>query len=203
LGKFESQVFKSLIWDDSYNGDYIKFEKQTTKNKIFKILEENYELMTAKIKTDDSNKLNFVLVPDSNNYGNIYDKGLILKSYIKANYPIDLDSSNYVKINDEKQDRFGYTKFDSLIAGPINYVFNSQELEMEFDSELKIIFPTCNHSLINNLLYCLGITLGNDEYGSCGEHKNKETYDGEWETFTIKDTNNQTILTYSYSAAGC
>jgi hypothetical protein len=203
LGKFESQVFKSLIWDDSYNGDYIKFEKQNTKNKIFKILEENYELMTAKIKTDDSNKLNFVLVPDSNNYGNIYDKGLILKSYIKANYPIDLDSSNYIKINDEKQDRFGYTKFDSLIAGPIKYVFNSEKLEMEFDSELKIIFPTCNHSLINNLLYCLGITLGNDEYGSCGEHKNKETYDGEWETFTIKDTNNQTILTYSYSAAGC
>ena len=38
LGKFESQVFKSLIWDDSYNGDYIKFEKQTTKNKLFKIL---------------------------------------------------------------------------------------------------------------------------------------------------------------------
>ena len=33
-------------------------------------------------------------------------------------------------------------KFDSIIAGPINYVFNSEELEMEFDSELKIIFPT-------------------------------------------------------------
>ena len=203
LGKLESQVYKSLIWDDSYNGDYIKFEKQTNKNKIFKILEENYELMTAKIKTDDSNKLNFVLVPDSNNYGNNYNKGNILKSYIKVNYPVKLDSSHEIKINDKKQNRFGYTKFDSIIAGPINYVFNSEELEMEFDSELKIIFPTCNHSLINNLLYCLGITVGNDEYGSCGEHKNKETYDGEWETLTIKDTNNQTILTYSYSAAGC
>ena len=57
--------------------------------------------------------------------------------------------------------------------------------------------------LINNLLYCLGINIVDDEYGSCGEHKNKETYYGEWETLTLKDTNNQTILTYSLSAAGC
>ena len=74
---------------------------------------------------------------------------------------------------------------------------------MEFDSEIKIIFPKCNHNLINNLLYCLGITVGDDEYGSCGEHKNKETYSGEWENLTIKDTINQTILTYSLRAAGC
>ena len=76
---------------------------------------------------------------------------------------------------------------------------------MEFDSDIKIIFPICNHSLINKLIYCLGITIGEgeDEYGSCGEHKNKETYYGEWETLSIKDTNNQTILTYSYGGAGC
>jgi hypothetical protein len=204
LGKFESQVFKSLIWDDSYNGDYIKFEKQTTKNKIFKILEENYELMTAKIKTDDSNKLNFVLVPDSNKYRDKYNKiEKILKSYLKANYPVELDSSNEININDEQLGRFGYIKFDSIIAGPINYVFNSQELEMEFDSEIKIIFPKCNHNLINNLLYCLDITVGDDEYGTCGKHENKETYNGEWENLIIKDTNNQTVLIYSYSAAGC
>lgn len=205
LGKMGSQVYKSLFWDSSYNGDYIKFEKQTTKNRLFKSLQENYQLLTSYNNSNDSIKLNFALVPDSSNYGNTYDKGLILKSYLKANYPIELDSSNYVKINDEKQHRYGYIKFDSIIAGPINYVFNSEELEMEFGSEIKIIFPICNHSLINKLIYCLGITIGEgeDEYGSCGEHKNKETYYGEWETLSIKDTNNQTILTYSYGGAGC
>ncbi|MDC0520613.1 hypothetical protein OAN44_00630 [Flavobacteriales bacterium] len=203
LGKLEYQVYKSLFWDSSYNGDYLKFEKQTTKKKIFKILEENYDLMITNIKSEDSNKLNFALVPDSNKYGDNYNKGKILKSYLKANYPLKLDSSNEIKINNEKQDRFGYIKFDSIIAGPINYVFNSEESEMEFDSEIKIIFPMCNHISINNLLYCLGITVGDDEYGSCGEHKNKETYSGEWEKLTIKDTNNQTVLIYSYSAAGC
>ena len=204
LGKEDSQVYKSLIWEKAYKGSYSSFEKQTTKNKLFKTLEENYQLLKSHNNLDDSSKFNFALVPDSNKYGDKYNKiEKILKSYLKANYPVELDSSKEININDEQQGRFGYIKFDSIIAGPINYVFNSQELEMEFDSELKIIFPTCNHSLINNLLYCLGITLGNDEYGSCGEHKNKETYDGEWETFTIKDTNNQTILTYSYSAAGC
>ena len=205
LGKLESQVYKSLFWDSSYNGDYIKFEKQTTKNRLFKNLQENYQLLTSHNNSNDSSKLKFALVPDSNNYGNIYDKGLILKSYIKANYPIELDSSNEIRINNEKQHRYGNIKFDSIIAGPINYVFNSKELEMEFDSEIKIIFPKCNHNLINKLIYCLGITIGEgeDEYGSCGEHKNKETYYGEWETFSIKDTNNQTILTYSYGGAGC
>ena len=205
LGKLESQVYKSLFWDSSYNGDYINFEKQTTKKKIFKILEENYELMITNIKSEDSNKLNFVVVPDSNKYGDNYNKGKILKSYLKANYPIKLDSSNEIRINNEKQHRYGNIKFDSIIAGPVNYVFKSKELEMEFDSEIKIIFPKCNHSLINNLLYCLGIIIGEgeDDYGSCGEHKNKETYYGEWETFSIKDTNNQTILTYSFSGAGC
>ena len=205
LGKLESQVYKSLFWDSSYNGDYMKFEKQTTKNRLFKSLQENYQLLTSHNYSNDSSKLIFALVPDSSNYGNIFDKGLILKSYLKANYPIELDSSNYIKINDEKQHRFGYIKFDSIIAGPINYVFNSEELEMEFDSEIKIIFPKCDHSLINNLLYCLGIASGEDkdEYGSCGEHKNKETYYGEWETFSLRDTNNQTILTYSYGGAGC
>ena len=74
---------------------------------------------------------------------------------------------------------------------------------MEFDSEIKIIFPTVNHILINNLLYCLGITVDDEEYGSCGEHENKETYSSEWEDWILKDTNNQTILTYSLSAAGC
>ena len=204
LGKEDSQVYKSLIWEKAYKGSYSSFEKQTTKNKLFKSLEENYQLLKSHNNLDDSSKFNFALEPDSNKYGDKYNKiEKILKSYLKANYPVELDSSNEININDEQQDRFGYIKFDSIIAGPINYVFNSQELEMEFDSEIKIIFPKCNHNLINNLLYCLGITLGNDEYGSCGEHKNKETYDGEWETFTIKDTNNQTILTYSYSAAGC
>ena len=197
LGKLESQVYKSLFWDKDYKGDYIKFEKQTTKNKIFKSLEENFQSFKS------NNKSDFALVPDSNNYGKTYDKGLILKSYIKSNYPIDLDSSNYIKINDEKQHRFGYIKFDSLIAGPIKYVLNVEDFEMEFDSKIKVIFPKCDHSLINNLLYCLGINIVDDEYGSCGEHKNKETYYGEWETLTIKDTNNQTILTYSLSAAGC
>ena len=203
LGKENSQVYKSLFWDKDYKGDYIKFEKQTTKNKIFKSLEKNYQLLTSNNNSNDNSKLNFALVPDSNNYGNTYDKGLILKSYIKANYPIDIDSSNYIKINDEKQHRFGYIKFDSLIAGPIKYVLNVEDFEMEFDSKIKVIFPKCDHSLINNLLYCLGINIVDDEYGSCGEHKNKETYYGEWETLTIKDTNNQTILTYSLSAAGC
>ena len=203
LGKLESQVYKSLFWDKDYKGDYITFEKQTTKNKIFKSLEENYQLLTSNNNSSDNSKLNFALVPDSNNYGNTYDKGLILKSYIKANYPIDLDSSNYIKFNDEKQHRFGYIKFDSLIAGPIKYVLNVEDFEMEFDSKIKVVFPKCDHSLINNLLYCLGINIVDDEYGSCGEHKNKETYYGEWETLTIKDTNNQTILTYSLSAAGC
>ena len=203
LGKENSQVYKSLFWDKDYKGDYIKFEKQTTKNKIFKSLEKNYQLLTSNNNSNDNSKLNFALVPDSNNYGNTYDKGLILKSYIKANYPIDLDSSDYIKINDEKQHRFGYIKFDSLIAGPIKYVLNVEDFEMEFDSKIKVIFPKCDHSLINNLLYCLGINIVDDEYGSCGEHKNKETYYGEWETLTIKDTNNQTILTYSLSAAGC
>ena len=203
LGKENSQVYKSLFWDKDYKGDYIKFEKQTTKNKIFKSLEKNYQLLTSNNNSNDNSKLNFALVPDSNNYGNTYDKGLILKSYIKANYPIDLDSSNYIKINDEKQHRFGYIKFDSLIAGPIKYVLNVEDFEMEFDSKIKVVFPKCDHSLINNLLYCLGINIVDDEYGSCGEHKNKETYYGEWETLTIKDTNNQTILTYSLSAAGC
>ncbi len=203
LGKLESQVYKSLFWDSSCNGDYLKFEKQTTKKKIFKILEENYQFLTSHNNSNDSIKLNFALVPDSNNYGKNHDIELILKSYIKANYPLKLDSSNEIKINNEKQHRYGYIKFDSIIAGPINYVFNSEESEMEFDSEIKIIFPMCNHSLINNLLYCLGITVGDDEYGSCGEHKNKETYSGEWENLTIKDTNNQTVLIYSYSAAGC
>ena len=197
LGKENSQVYKSLFWDKDYKGDYIKFEKQTTKNKIFKSLEENFQSFKS------NNKSDFALVPDSNNYGKTYDKGLILKSYIKSNYPIDLDSSNYIKINDEKQHRFGYIKFDSLIAGPIKYVLNVEDFEMEFDSKIKVIFPKCDHSLINNLLYCLGINIVDDEYGSCGEHKNKETYYGEWETLTIKDTNNQTILTYSLSAAGC
>ena len=197
LGKENSQVYKSLFWDKDYKGDYIKFEKQTTKNKIFKSLEENFQSFKS------NNKSDFALVPDSNNYGKTYDKGLILKSYIKANYPIDLDSSDYIKINDEKQHRFGYIKFDSLIAGPIKYVLNVEDFEMEFDSKIKVVFPTCDHSLINNLLYCLGINIVDDEYGSCGEHKNKETYYGEWETLTIKDTNNQTILTYSLSAAGC
>ena len=197
LGKENSQVYKSLFWDKDYKGDYIKFEKQTTKNKIFKSLEENYQSFKS------NNKSDFVLIPDSNNYGKTYDKGLILKSYIKANYPIDLDSSNYIKINDEKQHRFGYIKFDSLIAGPIKYVLNVEDFEMEFDSKIKVVFPKCDHSLINNLLYCLGINIVDDEYGSCGEHKNKETYYGEWETLTLKDTNNQTILTYSLSAAGC
>ena len=197
LGKENSQVYKSLFWDKDYKGDYIKFEKQTTKNKIFKSLEENFQSFKS------NNKSDFALVPDSNNYGKTYDKGLILKSYIKANYPIDLDSSNYIKINDKKQHRFGYIKFDSLIAGPIKYVLNVEDFEMEFDSKIKVIFPKCDHSLINNLLYCLGINIVDDEYGSCGEHKNKETYYGEWETLTIKDTNNQTILTYSLSAAGC
>ena len=197
LGKENSQVYKSLFWDKDYKGDYIKFEKQTTKNKIFKSLEENFQSFKS------NNKSDFALVPDSNNYGKTYDKGLILKSYIKANYPIDLDSSNYIKINDEKQHRFGYIKFDSLIAGPIKYVLNVEDFEMEFDSKIKVVFPKCDHSLINNLLYCLGINIVDDEYGSCGEHKNKETYYGEWETLTIKDTNNQTILTYSLSAAGC
>ena len=203
LGKLESQVYKSLFWDSCYNGDYITFEKQTNKKKIFKILEENYELMIKNIKSEDSNNLNFVLVPDSNKYGDNYNKGKILKSYLKANYPLKLDSSNEIKINNEKQHRYGNIKFDSIIAGPINYVFNSKELEMELDSEIKIIFPKCNHNLINNLLYCLGISVGDDEYGSCGKHKNKETYSGEWENLTIKDTNNQTVLIYSYSAAGC
>ena len=203
LGKLESQVYKSLFWDKDYKGDYITFEKQTTKNKIFKSLEKNYQLLTSNNNSNDNSKLNFALVPDSNNYGKTYDKGLILKSYIKANYPIDLDSSNYIKINDEKQHRFGYIKFDSLIAGPIKYVLNVEDFEMEFDSKIKVVFPKCDHSLINNLLYCLGINIVDDEYGSCGEHKNKETYYGEWETLTIKDTNNQTILTYSLSAAGC
>ena len=203
LGKENSQVYKSLFWDKDYKGDYITFEKQTTKNKIFKSLEKNYQLLTSNNNSNDNSKLNFALVPDSNNYGNTYDKGLILKSYIKANYPIDLDSSNYIKINDEKQHRFGYIKFDSLIAGPIKYVLNVEDFEMEFDSKIKVVFPKCDHSLINNLLYCLGINIVDDEYGSCGEHKNKETYYGEWETLTIKDTNNQTILTYSLSAAGC
>ena len=203
LGKLESQVYKSLFWDKDYKGDYITFEKQTTKNKIFKSLEKNYQLLTSNNNSNDNSKLNFALVPDSNNYGNTYDKGLILKSYIKANYPIDIDSSNYIKINDEKQHRFGYIKFDSLIAGPIKYVLNVEDFEMEFDSKIKVVFPKCDHSLINNLLYCLGINIVDDEYGSCGEHKNKETYYGEWETLTIKDTNNQTILTYSLSAAGC
>ncbi len=197
LGKENSQVYKSLFWDKDYKGDYIKFEKQTTKNKIFKSLEENFQSFKC------NNKSDFALVPDSNNYGKTYDKGLILKSYIKSNYPIDLDSSNYIKINDEKQHRFGYIKFDSLIAGPIKYVLNVEDFEMEFDSKIKVVFPKCDHSLINNLLYCLGINIVDDEYGSCGEHKNKETYYGEWETLTIKDTNNQTILTYSLSAAGC
>ena len=197
LGKENSQVYKSLFWDKDYKGDYIKFEKQTTKNKIFKSLEENFQSFKS------NNKSDFALVPDSNNYGKTYDKGLILKSYIKSNYPIDLDSSNYIKINDEKQHRFGYIKFDSLIAGPIKYVLNVEDFEMEFDSKIKVVFPKCDHSLINNLLYCLGINIVDDEYGSCGEHKNKETYYGEWETLTIKDTNNQTILTYSLSAAGC
>ena len=203
LGKENSQVYKSLFWDKDYKGDYIKFEKQTTKNKIFKSLEKNYQLLTSNNNSNDNSKLNFALVPDSNNYGKTYDKGLILKSYIKANYPIDLDSSNYIKINDKKQHRFGYIKFDSLIAGPIKYVLNVEDFEMEFDSKIKVVFPKCDHSLINNLLYCLGINIVDDEYGSCGEHKNKETYYGEWETLTIKDTNNQTILTYSLSAAGC
>ena len=203
LGKLESQVYKSLFWDSCYNGDYLKFEKQTTKKKIFKILEENYELMIINIKSEDSNKLNFALVPDSNKYGDNYNKGEILKSYLKANYTLKLDSSNEIKINNEKQHRYGNIKFDSIIAGPINYVFNSKELEMELDSEIKIIFPKCNHNLINNLLYCLGISVGDDEYGSCGKHKNKETYSGEWENLNIKDTNNQTVLIYSYSAAGC
>ena len=203
LGKENSQVYKSLFWDKDYKGDYITFEKQTTKNKIFKSLEKNYQLLTSNNNSNDNSKLNFALVPDSNNYGNTYDKGLILKSYIKANYPIDLDSSNYIKINDKKQHRFGYIKFDSLIAGPIKYVLNVEDFEMEFDSKIKVVFPKCDHSLINNLLYCLGINIVDDEYGSCGEHKNKETYYGEWETLTIKDTNNQTILTYSLSAAGC
>ena len=203
LGKLESQVYKSLFWDKDYKGDYITFEKQTTKNKIFKSLEKNYQLLTSNNNSNDNSKLNFALVPDSNNYGNTYDKGLILKSYIKANYPIDIDSSNYIKINDEKQHRFGYIKFDSLIAGPIKYVLNVEDFEMEFDSKIKVVFPKCDHSLINNLLYCLGINIVDDEYGSCGEHKNKETYYGEWETLTLKDTNNQTILTYSLSAAGC
>jgi len=203
LGKEDSQVYKSLFWDSIYNGDYITFEKQTNKKKIFKILEKNYELMIKNIKSEDSNNLNFVLVPDSNKYGDNYNKGKILKSYLKANYPLKLDSSNEIKINNEKQHRYGNIKFDSIIAGPINYVFNSKELEMELDSEIKIIFPKCNHNLINNLLYCLGISAGDDEYGSCGKHKNKETYSGEWENLNIKDTNNQTVLIYSYSAAGC
>ena len=47
LGKLESQVYKSLFWDSSYNGDYIKFEKQTTKNRLFKSLQENYQLLTS------------------------------------------------------------------------------------------------------------------------------------------------------------
>lgn len=204
LGKEDSQVYKSLIWEKAYKGSYSSFEKQTTKNKLFKSLEENYQLLKSHNNLDDSSKFNFALVPDSNKYGDKYNKiEKILKSYLKANYPVELDSSNEININDEQQDRFGYIKFDSIIAGPINYVFNSQELEMEFDSEIKIIFPKCNHNLINNLLYCLDITLGDDEYGTCGEHKNKETYNGEWENLIIKDTNNQTVLIYSYSAAGC
>ena len=32
-----------------------------------------------------------------------HDIELILKSYIKANYPVELDSSNYIKINDENK----------------------------------------------------------------------------------------------------
>ena len=203
LGKEDSQVYKSLIWEKAYKGSYSSFEKQTTKNRLFKSLDENYQLLKSYNNLDDSSKFNFAHVPDSNNYGKTHDIELILKSYIKANYPVELDSSNYIKINDEKQNIFGYIKFDSIIAGPINYVFNSQELEMEFDSEIKIIFPKCNHILINNLLYCLGITVDDEEYGSCGEHENKETYSSEWEDWILKDTNNQTILTYSLSAAGC
>ena len=77
-------------------------------NRIFhrlylKISIGNNELCDELIKVyEDSNKLNFALVPDSNNYGKNHDIELILKSYIKANYPVELDSSNYIKINNEK-----------------------------------------------------------------------------------------------------
>lgn len=205
LGKEDSQVYKSLFWHNTYNGDYITFEKQTTKNKLFKSLEENYQLLKSYNNSSDSSKLNFALVPDSNNYGKTYDKELILKSYIKANYPIELDSSNQKKINDEKQDRFGYIKFDSLIAGPIKYILNVEELQMEFYSEIKIIFPKCKHDLIWSLLHCLGINLNDSqqEYGSCGTHQFDEVYNSEIETLEINDKNGQTILTYIQEGGGC
>ena len=205
LGKLESQVYKSLFWDKDYKGDYITFEKQTTKNKIFKSLEKNYQLLTSNNNSNDNSKLNFALVPDSNNYGNTYDKGLILKSYIKANYPIDLDSSDYIKINDEKQDRFGYIKFDSLVAGPLKYVLNTEALQMGFYSEIKIIFPKCKDDLIWSLLHCLGINLNDseNEYGSCGIHQFDEVFNSEQETLEINYKNGQTILTYILEAGGC
>ena len=81
LGKMGSQVYKSLFWKKNYNGDYIKYEKQTTKNRLFESLKENYQSLTSHNYSNDSSKLKFALVPDSSNYGNIYDKGLILKSY--------------------------------------------------------------------------------------------------------------------------
>lgn len=205
LGKLESQVYKSLFWDSSYNGDYLKFEKQTTKNKLFKSLEENYQLLKSYNNSSDSSKLNFALVPDSNNYGKNHDIELILKSYIKANYPVELDSSNYIKINDEKQDRFGYIKFDSLVAGPLKYVLNTEALQMGFYSEIKIIFPKCKDDLIWSLLHCLGINLNDseNEYGSCGIHQFDEVYNSEQETLEINYKNGQTILTYILEAGGC